>query len=478
MKAAAGGGYDSYFNGSSDNDALQIYQSLKRPMTRGEIAVRLLSLTLPDSNSNLSSIPPADLATIALNFWKKYKDGKKWDMVNAFFAGDQDQQRAAISALSESDDPAAHALLEKNILTVASPIEHFNTILEYLRKNPKANPAFIEEYKKTIIAASTAKNDDRHSYFDSDEERKAHFDGMIKKIEVLTNKQTPQDIITEILKGDPKNAETAIESLMEILANEPATEALILLLTNAINAKEASVTIAFLHGISQLEFEYEDELRPIDDAERALWKTLMDDKRTHQPADEEDEENEGENQTATVGETAATIFYYSAAGEAYHQVQRWAPVLKVSAKELIQSHAKLLVEGKPIPPWPNAEKVSADRMKEIVKSIDGKTPQEILTFIKTLTPDETAAWMEWIVDAEISPTPIRSSKCAAPSSLAAHRRKTISRMTQRSMASKQDSTSPRNHCSSGRKSSVKTWSRNPAPPFGFTSIKRANLDSM
>lgn len=393
------GGYDQdiYFN--SENDPKQLYKSLNRPMSRGEIAVRLLALTLPNENNSLDSIPPADLATIAREFWKKYKDGKKWDMALAFLAGDEQQQRAAISALAESEEPAAYALLEKSILNMPSAIEHFNTILEYLRKNPKADPRFIEEFKNKLSAAAVAKGNDRHSYFESDKERKDHFDGMLKRIDMLTNKQTPQQIIAEILVSEPKTAEAAIESLMDILSNEPALEALMLLLQSAINAKDPAISIAFIQGAANLEFEHDSNIRQLSDAERTLWKTLLEDKRATNV--------EGPNgkDASSVSDVASSILYYTVAGEAYHEIRQWATVLKTTQEELIQSRAKNIVEGKPLPPWPDAKNVSADRMKEIVHSINGKNPQEILAIIDKLTPDETAAWMAWIANPEDIPHP-------------------------------------------------------------------------
>ncbi len=380
----------SYY-GDSEKNAKAIHKSLHRPMSRGEIAVRLLSSTLPNQGDDNSEIPPSDLALQAIDFWKKHKDGNRWDIASAFIEGDEAQQMMAISALAESDDPDAHNLLEKNILKTTRSIQNIvPTILEYLQKNPKADPKFVEEFKNKIRAEATDPESMQRNYFGSEAKRKAYYDGLVKQVENLTNKKSPQEIIAPILTENPEGLESTVRSVMQMLKKKPSSEALLFLLSNAIQAKNPAAISALLEPIHQLEFDYEEEIRPLSQQERKLWKTLLDDQRVVK------DENMNEGKDISIAQISASILYYSCLGDKASDAYRWAPVLKVPVEELIQTHAKHLVQGSPLPPWPDAKKVSKERLNEMVNSTEGKTPKEIMVIAEKFSPDETAAWIQWI----------------------------------------------------------------------------------
>lgn len=373
--------------GGSAPSALQLHAALHRPISRGELATRLLQNTLPDPSNDIPSIPAADIAQFARDFWKLHKDKKDWELAIPFLNGDHNQRRQALQLLSESKSPEALAIFKKTALQ-SSNTSDIGLVFEFIRANPEEDPQFIDDYKKVLLKLA-ASPPNRNEYYGEDyaDSIKAN----IKKIEALTSQQKPEDLINEILAGKPEEANAAVETLLELFEGKPATDTVLLLLNAALKATDPAITSAFIQGTYSLEFEHESPTRPISEKERALWKKLLDDKRAL-PKNEEQEDDI----IYTVANIAAAGLCYTYSEQEYYAARQWAPILKKTLEEILQARSNAIANGEPLPAWPDADKVSEQRLTEIVKSIDQKTPTEILAVIDQLTPDETAAWFKWL----------------------------------------------------------------------------------
>jgi hypothetical protein len=72
---------------------------------------------------------------------------------------------------------------------------------------------------------------------------------------------------------------------------------------------------------------------------------------------------------------------------------------------MIRERAEARLSGKPIPPLPDASRVSNERLAAIVAEAGKKPPAEIHPYLKGLTYDERAAWRKWTNDPGEIPVP-------------------------------------------------------------------------
>lgn len=383
-------------------NAQQLLETLRRPLSRGEIAVQLLRNTLPDPSSDISQLPAADVAALAMDFWKKHKDKKYWELLLPFLDGDRNQRQEAMQRLSQSDDPAALSHFKKIVLANPHSSSDFNLAFEWIRNNPDQDLKFIEDYI-AALRKSTSTPPPRDEYYGDDYAEEIA--GRIKKIETLTKRQSPADLVAEILEGDPEAAEEAVGTLLEVLADKPVNESVLLLLDATLKAKDPTMAFTFLSATYQLEYEEtsddeddEDSAAPsaapqgraISAIELDMWKKLLADTRLV-PG-----KKNPEGEPATIQTIAAIALCYTYSQPDFYSARRWAPILKKPLDALLLERATALVNGQPPAPWPSAKNVKPGRLAEIVKSIEGKSATDILAIIAAFTPDEYAAWGEWL----------------------------------------------------------------------------------
>ena len=67
---------------------------------------------------------------------------------------------------------------------------------------------------------------------------------------------------------------------------------------------------------------------------------------------------------------------------------------------LLHERVTARLDGTPLPELPDASKVSADQLKEIIGIAGSKKPSEVHPFLKTLTNHERAAWIDWLAEPE------------------------------------------------------------------------------
>jgi hypothetical protein len=79
-------------------------------------------------------------------------------------------------------------------------------------------------------------------------------------------------------------------------------------------------------------------------------------------------------------------------------INRAALILNKPAETLFLERATARLSGKPIPTLPDASRVSEERLAAIIAEAGKKQPTEIHPYLRTLTQDERAAWLEWIRD--------------------------------------------------------------------------------
>ena len=413
--------YRSYYSSdeSEEEHVLRIYQSLHRPATRGELACRLLAATLPDPENELDEADPETLREIALSFWKDHREASRDELAVVFMKeGSSSQATAAAESLASSSDPKAHQIFEAHVLAADPAIAHFRAVQTYLRTRRSAAKPFYEKYAGLVRKQSPATEDDSGGYDPVSWQVKqaGGRDKILKQLETLVGAQSPRALAVRIAKGKPGDAETAIKSLVAMLQDDSPTKQLTTLLDGAYAAKQPEIRAHFLVAMFQIPWQQENQDQqsgaPEEDAgqpERAIpgleaktWRKLLADTR---PLPESMRRGMMSGSEASIAALAAAALEVSASPQNFYQVHASAPIIGKPADKVLLERATARLAGNPLPPLPDATKVSRERLTAIVSEASNQPADAIQPFLTTLTTDERAAWFAWMNEPGDLPPP-------------------------------------------------------------------------
>jgi hypothetical protein len=423
-QSSYGSSYYSSNEGESER-ILRIHASLNRPASRGEIARSLLTATLPDPDEELNQSDPDTLAETALTFWKDHRESTREKIAIAFLSeGSTSQARTAATLLAKSEDPLAHQALEAHILAADPAIGQFQNVQTYLAARKSAAQPFFDRYAALVRAQTPEKTSGTD---DEDEDDADAYSGdyetawrirqaggpikILKQLESLVAGKSPRAIAREIAKGNAKDAEGAIEGLASLLEEASPLKTLYAFLEGAVAADDTEIRSMFLMAASEIDWDVEvdedeedeeaaeDETAANEDAERSIpeaeikvWRKLVADTRPL-PAKYARRMQEG-----TISDLAIATFMANLGSNAYHAIYEAAPILQKKYQDILREQALARLEGKPIPPLPDASRVTPDRLKSIIQEAAAKEAAGIHPYLKSLTPDERAAWLTWLAE--------------------------------------------------------------------------------
>ena len=404
-KTNEGSSYDSPDEGDEER-TFRIHASLKRPSTRGEIACDLLRQTLPDPSNESNEAGPDTLRDLALAFWKENPHASRDKLAAVFLReGSVYQIQAAATLFASSADPKSRQAFEAYILAADPAVAQFQSVQTYLTARKAAARTFFEAYSKLVRSQGDGTAEDDNSGQASYQIKQAGgAEKILKRLEKIVAGVSPRVLAKEIAQGKPKEAPAAIRSLIEMMKDDTPVQRLYALLEGAADAGDPLIRCQFLQATYQVGWRGNcpddggvgddgDAGKPVPAAERKLgdaeikvWRQLLADTR-------DIPENRGEK--ATIGDLAAAMLMYSINPESSQTISLAAPVLQKKPVELFREHATARLDGTPPPPLPDASHVKSDRLKAIISEAGAKPAADIHPYLKTLTPDERAAWLEW-----------------------------------------------------------------------------------
>ena len=430
--------YSGYYssNSNSEDRTLALYAALNRPATRGEIAVRLLAATLPDAQreSDPSQVDPEAIRETALAFWKDHKDATREELAAVFLRdGSSNQSSQAASILAASTEPKAHQAFEAHVLAADPAIATFQDVQTYLRSRKAAAKPFLEAYAKLVRSQGGAGDSEDSNQNAWAVKQAGGAEKILKQLETLVGSQSPRALALQIAKGKPADAQAAISSLSDLLNDATPVKHLHALLEGANAATDATVRARFLSVTSMIRWEPDDAdtepsdegdpaakpadkpakedaapaARKVSEPEAVVWRKLLADTRSvsSQFNPRNRYQRSGTDSEPTIAEIAACAFETSVQPGAYGEAQSASVILNKTASAILVEQATARLAGKPVPPLPDASKITEQRLAEIVATA-GKTPAaEIHPFLTSLTPDERAAWLEWFKDPGELPRP-------------------------------------------------------------------------
>ncbi len=434
--------YSGYYSsrGSDEDRTLGLYAALNRPATRGEIAIRLLAATLPESQheSDPSQVDPDAIRETALAFWNDHKDATREELAAVFLRdGSSNQSSQAASILAASTEPKAHQAFEAYALAADPAIATFQDVQTYLRSRKAAAKPFLEAYAKLVRSqASVGDSEDTnpHAWL---VKQAGGAEKILKQLETLVGGQSPRALALQIAKGKPADAQAAISSLSDMLADATPVKHLHALLEGANAATDATVRARFLSVTSMIRWEADEadteptdeadpavkpadkpakedakepavpEERKVSEPEAVVWRKLLADTRSvsSQFNAQNRYQRYGTDSEPTIAEIAACAFEASVQPSAYSDAHSASVILNKTASAILVEHANARLAGKPVPPLPDASKVTEEHLAEIVATAGKKPAAEIHPYLTSLSPDERAAWLEWFKDSEDPPKP-------------------------------------------------------------------------
>jgi len=399
---------------SSEDRTLRAYASLQRPATRGEIAQSLLTATLPDPENELNNADPETLRDLALSFWKEHQNDTHEQLAAVFLReGSRSQSSQAATMLAASKDPAAHQAFESHILASENALGEFQQLQTYLRSRKSAAKPFFAAYAKLVRSQNTDAPTEEGGYDQASYmiKQAGGMEKILKQLEALVGDQSPRSLAVQIAKGNPEDAEAAIRTLSTLLTDASSTKQLFTLLEGANAATDPTVRARFLSATRRINWRSKDDKegsppsdRKISEPEIKVWQKLIADTReisgdVTSYADGEYADGEyADGEKFTVADIAAASLERSVGLDTSWQVMRAEVILSKPTAAILRERAEARLSGKPLPPLPDASKISDQRLSEIVAETAKKLPAEIHPYLKTLTPDERAAWLDWIQD--------------------------------------------------------------------------------
>jgi hypothetical protein len=377
------------------------YEEMDRPISRGELAQRLLSTTLPSTEDDEFS-DPATLRDCTLEFWREHRGKSREELALAFLeTGSSNQKAEAARILAASSDADLHAKLESAILGADSLAQQLEIVKSYVQIRKTGAKSLLDAYAKGL-----REEVELLDTFDVPWEiRSEGVDPLIKKLEALTNGKPPRAIARDIGRGDPAGAEEAIEELEPLLEALEPRPRLHALLEGAFAAKDADVRGLFLWAAFAIDWEpYFQKIaaeqpgtgiipeRTISEAEANVWKTLIADQR---PCKGDENYNAG---VSTISELAALALEESTLLNFFVTAREMAAVTGMRPAEFASLRAPKRLAGEPIPTFPNPEMVAPERLQDIISTAAKLPALEIARYLATLSADERAAWAQWLAE--------------------------------------------------------------------------------
>lgn len=397
--------YYSSYHSSRDSEEEQIlnaYRGLFRPLSRGEIASKLLAATLPDHQNELSEADAATLREQAITFWKEHRNDTDSQLAACFLTeGDERQSSSAGEILAKSSNPEDQKLFEKHVLASEDAIQLFQSVQNYLRTRKSAAKPFFDEYAKLVRSQNVGGAQEEYNGRSWMIREAGGVDKILKQMEGLVGGQSPKSFAVQVAKGDPKEAEQGIRALTAMVADLSPVKRLYVMLEGANAAKDAGVRSRFIRATlpndsmgQEIEpAEKSPPERKLIDAELVVWRNLTADDRLVPPEIGHEMNLMGGK---TVGDLANVALEFSVTPNCRYRAYQAARIVDQPASELIRARVQARLAGQTVPDFPNPSRVSAERLKAIVAEAGSKEAPAIPSYLLTLSPDERAAWSEWM----------------------------------------------------------------------------------
>jgi len=310
-------GLDSF---DMDEDVLDaMYASMRRPVTRGEIARCCLEpvVLLPDVDEyDRDEVDDETFQEACQGWYERCKSMDRAELARLYLAeGNSGQKRCAFDLMSDSDDPEDRKRIEAFMIEGGDDAE--DEVLEYVLKLGPDARDFVTRYAAALTGGVSEAGGDLFR----GEERESGAEDALKELWAIVNARPPGEILEDVLSGKT-NLDAVATCLQSQLGRGDRAAALTTVLEAALRATNAALSSAILQYSESLIVVREWErgpgsctmvtkAPPLPIASHApLWRKLLDDQRVIESGDLYDE-------ITTIADQAASLIEdgYSASEE-------------------------------------------------------------------------------------------------------------------------------------------------------------------
>lgn len=404
---------------SDDDEAMSTeeidmrFEDFPRPVSRGEIARRLLAgLVLSDESryDRDRNATPDEIARLSREWYDKHKRLSEKELLRQFLSqGKEMEQQVALSILMNSKDEADLKEVERYLLTPEKLVEHIDEVTNYARMRGAKAKAFTLQFLAKVRALpsllpSHAGNVPDARYRKQMEDRARQ---QLKALEELTSDKTAEVVLKEMLAADKKWSFEDMGRMNEVLwsklSQEEPAKALTLLLQTTIDAKDDTLAALLLQNVPRVQYmklEQETALvrgrpKPVKlpiEKHADLWQRLMGQTRTSAGMSRY---YGGGGSAPTFKQTVAMMVETMYAGMDENPAMMRRNMDFQALGDLVYAvyvqRAEARLAGKPeaqIPGFPDKSKVTEARRGEIRKQLAAYTPTDPPNFVAGLALDE------------------------------------------------------------------------------------------
>lgn len=384
-----------------------LYDALRRPASRSDIAVHCLNALLIKDEEHRSS-------QTSLNRDELYEQGKTWysahknqsaaDLARFFLKeGNAQQQNPAITYLLKSGNESDMATIEGLLLKAEDPMHHLHLAQQYVMERKEKASNFVAQYEAVLTnLAESGESGYRSSHGDF----KQMIEQSLAAMKASVAARPPEAVLEEILTGT-KSWEEAGAGLYQVFAQKKPDELLPLLLGAALKATNADLRIQFVQmAMSSVAYRQfappeagagtngaGDNQFPEISKTADLWKQLLADTRAP------DNKLYPWERSDTVADSAASALetIYGQQGPALLESRELFHSLGARINPLIKARAEARLAGKPeneLPAMPSAAAVSKEQKKKMADELIKAGAAELEAKLAALNLDSLLALAE------------------------------------------------------------------------------------
>lgn len=368
------------------SSAEQVFSTLERPRTRGEVARALLIPLLllePRQRDELRSAGQDDFAAECMAWHKEHKDRALADLAKLYLEkGDPAQRQNALGWLMRGTNVEVYAADVEGILVgiAAETRDTPGVLRQYVERRREKASNFVERVVGAMLGTNAAprKADVRGGRLATRgdmarmaEQRRSLF---VEQLRNLAAVKPVADLVSAYLSAT-QSADQASARLAEQLGREDPHKSLDLLLDAARRTEDLAKRTELLTLTRVLKYakaggrDDEDDLSygagpatPVPNKfavakHAALWREFLADRR-------------GKDQRVSAAAAwSVTVLYAKDPPQQKQTLPHIVPVLGRAGMPLLVAHADAILAGKPLPELPDAARVDAARREKLVATL-------------------------------------------------------------------------------------------------------------
>ncbi len=389
----------NYYGNEKISPAQSQYAAMTRPCSRGEIARKLILKTLPDSENELSTLPSAELQSVAYQWWLKHRSDSPSALAKHFLeTGNSGQQRIAVMALIKSNTDIDAQILETHILGSENISQQHSTVEMYLKARRSKAKSFFAAYSKALKDEVGEVADDDYKNWQI--KQAGGVDKYLKKFEIYVNDVSVEKIISDIRSGKLK-AKEGMEMFTSVMDAGTFSKHLPALVSIARKQKDQKELLALFQAIYTLSYkeerhfsnqnkekEYYASLPTLFEKSKSDWASLM---AQDVPLIENDSFQNASSQADMVAWVIEIIYFPENQGT----IQQLQQIVESGdVWPILVDHVNCVLKDGFDAEFPHSDNVPDLARKKIRKEISPLKPQKIGEYYEKLGLDEKLAWPE------------------------------------------------------------------------------------